>query len=237
MAEPNTNEFKIPGATDRVSVIGRTGSGKTTFAAWLLSHMHKKTRPSIIVDFKGDEFLGSIPGLKELDVTARAPNKPGLYVVRPMPEDDEIDDFLWRIWERGKTLVYVDEAHMLHGSRAFPALLSQGRSKGVPMIVLTQRPSWVSRFVFSEADFYSVFHLNDIRDQQIVQRFVPKNLSVPLPEFHSHWHNVKRYSTIQLQPVPEQDSIRNRLAEKTGAVTIWTEPTYHGRSKTGSLWF
>lgn len=237
MAQQDT-KFYLPGPTDRVSVIGRTGSGKTTLAAWLLSHMHRKSRPSVIVDFKGDSFLSSIQGLRELDTNSRAPRSPGLYVIRPLPnETDETEDFLWKIWERGNTLVYVDEAHMLHGSGAFQALLTQGRSKKIPMIVLTQRPSWVSRFVFSEADFYSVFHLNDVRDHKIVQSFVPIDLTKQMEEYHSYWHNVKRYSTIHLQPVPDQDSIRERLAEKSGAVTKWNAPTSHGQSKIGLQWF
>jgi len=228
--------FRLPAATNRVSIVGRNGSGKTVMAAWLLAQANTRSKPWVIVDFKGEEFLSNIPGVEEITLRQTA-KKPGVYIVHPVPDEDGIEDFLWRIWQRGKTGVYVDEAHMLHGSSAFQALLTQGRSKGIPMITITQRPSWVSRFVFSEADFYSIFHLNDRRDRNIVAQFIPQDLERPLPEYHSYWHDVKRYKTFHLQPVPDQDKIADQIASRLGSVTQWTAPTSHGPSKIGSRWF
>ena len=124
---------------------------------------------------------------------------------------------------------------------AFPALLTQGRSKKIPMIVVTQKPSWVSQFVFSEADFFSVFHLNDWRDRQRVMEFVPADLSNDLPEHYSHWHDVSKRLTLPLAPVPDRDSIvdrfKRRLEQSKSRGSVWNGFTSPGQSKTGSRWF
>src|SRR5215469_2654678 len=136
----------IPGHDERLAVIGRTGSGKTHFAVWALSKANWPTRPWIIVDYKRDDLIGELPGVEEISLTPRRmPRHPGLYVVHPRPDsDDAVETFLMRIWERGHTGIYIDEGHILPERGGLQAILTQGRSKKIPAIVLTQRPKWVS---------------------------------------------------------------------------------------------
>jgi len=195
--------------------MGRNGSGKTQAAAWFLSHARFDSMPYVIVDYKGDALLNQIPRLHELKVKARVPRSPGLYIVHPRPDQEaEVEELLWRIWERGRTGLYIDEAHMLPDKGAFRSLLTQGRSKRIPMITLAQRPAWINRFNFSEANFYCVFHLNDRRDHKIVEQFVPVDLEKPLPQYHSWWHDVDRYTTFLLRPVPDRETILQRFDDR-----------------------
>lgn len=249
MANDKTG-FRLPGVSHQVSVIGHNGSGKTHLSTWLLSHANWTARPWLIVDFKLEPLFHDIqrmgPGsLRELSLDSTVPRKPGLYIVRPRPnEKDHLDEFLWRIWARGKTGLYVDEAHMmpLHPTRhgAFQAILTQGRSKEIPRIVVTQKPSWVSPFVFSEANFYALFYLQDWRDKKRVLEFVPipDKLEHDLPEYHSYWHDAGQRRTYTLHPVGDRDSIlnrfRNRLATRGSK---WNAFTSLGQSKTGLRWF
>lgn len=204
----NARRFRLPGPRDRFAIIGRTGSGKTHYAAWALSHMNWPTRPWIIIDYKRDELLGALPTQERPVNMSRVPRQPGLYVVHPGPKDDElVEQLLWKVWERGHTGVYVDEGHILPDGGGLQAILTQGRSKHIPVIVLTQRPKWLNRFVFSESDYYALFHLNDKRDRATVGEFLPEQAKEPLPARWSWYYDVAHHSLFKMRPVPDKGAI------------------------------
>lgn len=196
--------------------MGMTGSGKTQFAAWELAHAPFDKMPYIVMDFKHDDLLNKIPGIEEIGIKNRIPKQPGLYITHPIPtEHDEIENFLWKIWHKGKTGLVIDEGYMVPDRDAFPTILTQGRSLKIPMIVLTQRPSWISRFAVSEANFHSVFYLNDRRDHKIVESFVPVDMREPLKPFHSYYHDVARRLTFLLKPAPKGETILDMFGRRT----------------------
>lgn len=203
----------LPGPKDRISIMGRTGSGKTHFACWVLSHSAWTSKPCYVIDYKRDELINDIPGAEKVDLAPRRlPRQGGIYLFHPKPsQETEVEALIWRIWERGNALLYIDEGHMLPDKGAMKSVLTQGRSKGIGAIVLTQRPSWVNRFVFSEADYYSVFHMNDKRDRSTIQSFVPANLSEPLPARHSWYYEVGRNSLFHMLPVEPRERILDRF--------------------------
>jgi hypothetical protein len=217
---PAAATFNLPNDTERLAIVGRTGSGKTVAAVWHLSLRDYDKMPWIIFNFKSDALLDAIRPVTELSLTGKPPTKPGLYIVRPMPhQQEELDEFLWRVWANGNTGLYFDEGYMVGNSKAFQAILTQGRSKHIPCIVLTQRPVWISRFVWSESDYYQIFAITNAQDQKTVRDFVP---TLPrgrtLAPFHSIYHDVKANQTVLLQPVPARDTIlntfRTRLIKK-----------------------
>jgi DNA helicase HerA-like ATPase len=215
MAERENNivrfppKFRLPYADERLSVIGRTGSGKTHLASWVLSLSNWDKRPWVVIDYKHDDIIREIPRTEEIAVDARrVPRHPGIYVVHPGPDDDDkVEALLRKIWARGRTGVYVDEGHILPDRGGLQALLTQGRSKQIPVITLTQRPKWVSRFVFSEADHFAVFHLNDKRDQKSVQEMMPVDLARPLEPYHSYWYRVPNHALFRMNPVPPRGDV------------------------------
>lgn len=206
----------LPGARDRLAILGRTGSGKTHFACWVLSQANWPHVPWFIIDYKHDELLSEVPA-EPIGVSPRKlPTHPGIYSVNPSPNDDDaVERLLQRIWARGRAGVYIDEGHMLPDHGGLKALLTQGRSKSIPVIVLSQRPSWVNRFVFSEADYYAVFHLNDKRDRQTIGAFMPDGaVSTPLPARHSWYYDIARNRLYHMLPVPDRDAILERFEER-----------------------
>lgn len=209
--------FQLPKIDERLSVIGRTGSGKTQGAAWVLSEQPYHKMPYVIIDYKGDKLLNKISGLEEIGVDDKLPKHPGLYIVHPPVGDQEvIEPFLQKIWERENIGTFFDEGYMIHPrSPMFNAILTQGRSKHIPAIVLTQRPVFCSRFVFSEADHYMIFHLNTKGDIKHVEGFVPGDLSVQPQRFHSRWYNVKTNELFKLLPVPKAEAILQRFEDRS----------------------
>lgn len=221
LAAKNTSGFRWPDDSDRLAIIGRTGTGKTVFGVHQLSMRSFDLMPWIIIDTKRDRLVNSIEGLQECRFN-RVPTDPGLYILRCNPGDeDNIDDFLLRVWEQENVGLYVDEGYNIPQKENWNGLLTQGRSKRIPMIVLTQRPKWMSKFTWSEADFIDWFWLNYIDDRKTIRGYLPETPDVinkRLPPFWSYWYDVKQDKIFTLSPSPSEAAIlatfKSRLTTK-----------------------
>lgn len=215
-------EIRLPKDNERLTVLGMTGSGKTIAGLWHLSNRSYDKMPWIIFDFKGDETINDIPGAQYVDLDSKPPKKKGLYIVQPDVEDtDGVNSYLTSIWAQEKTGIMIDEGYMLEKSKAFERIMIQGRSKKVPAITLSQRPAWISRFAFSEADFHQVFMLSDMEDYKRVRQFVQWDFTKPLPRHHSIWYDVKVKQGVEFGPVPGPDEILQTFKERLVPKTIF----------------
>jgi len=217
--------FRFPDDTKRTVIIGRTGSGKSQAGAWLLSHLSINRIPWIVFDYKNEELLNAIPFVQHLALGAALPDKPGVYLVKPRVEtdDDAVENLMLQIWERENCGVFIDELYMIGNTTSLRLLLTQGRSKHIPFIGLTQRPKWVSKFVFSEANFMQIFWLNDSDDRKAIERYLPEDRGGEsvyrrLPDYYSLWYDIDRDRLLTLEPVPDSrailDGFARRLAPK-----------------------
>lgn len=217
---------RLPGVTQRTTIIGRTGSGKTRFGTWLLSMSPFDQLPYIIIDHKREGLFENIERIRFLDYNSKLPKEPGLYLLQPDMTDEAHDDlmeqWLLKVWNAERKGLYIDELYSIRAtSRAMRALYTQGRSKKIPMISLTQRPSQVPRFAFSEADFFAFFQLSLEDDRKTAQSYAPKkriNLDITMPEYHSYWYDVSKDIVTRFSPVPDDleilDAIDRKLAPK-----------------------
>jgi hypothetical protein len=216
--------FRLPGGDARTTVIGATGSGKTTCGAWLLSKQRFDKRPWICVDFKRELLFDTVglPPIQELDLHTKLPKRPGLYLVSPRPDqEDMLEAWLWRVWERENIGLFVDEASLMPERDAFRAILQQGRSKRLPVIACTQRPVSVARPLFSEASFFAVYRMSDKRDYRVVEGFIPADLSQPLPDHHWRWYDVARNQLLAMGPVPPPNQIAEQLRDAIPHTESW----------------
>lgn len=207
--------MRIPDNTNRLSIVGATGSGKTIAEIWHLSMRDLTSFTWVIFNWKGDKSIDGIPHAKFIDLD-EIPIKPGVYIYHPLPGDDaRVEQIMWEIWQRGKIGVVIDEGYMV-GERnpAFRAILTQGRSKEIPVIVLSQRPVWMDRFVFSESEFFQIFRLADSRDRKSVQQFIPNDIDKRLPKFHSYYYDVAEDKISVLLPVPPIEEIYKTFRRK-----------------------
>lgn len=204
---------RLPNSSQRLAVCGRTGTGKTVGGLYHISRKDLRRESWVILNFKEDELINSIARARHIEYDWKPPRKGGgVYVLHPSPhETEQVEAFLWRLWENENVGVFADEGYMLSRSSALEALLTQGRSKHIPLIICTQRPVWVSRFVFSEADFLQVFDLTDKRDWQTVEQVMPRVEDMPLQQFHSWYYDVARKQLFEFTPVPEPRIIVNEI--------------------------
>lgn len=209
---------RLPSIADRTVLIGGTGSGKTVAGLWHLSRQPIDQMPWLVIDYKRDDNINSIPYAQHVAVGAPLLN--GVYIVHPMlHEKDALDEYLWEIWHQEQTGIMVDEGFMLNESEAFNTILMQGRSKRIPVIVLTQRPVFVSRFVFSEASFIQVFRVIDKRDRKTISEFTPifgdkESSSETLPPYYSYYYDVSGHKLVTLKPVPPMPVINRTFQDK-----------------------
>lgn len=215
--------FRLPGSRDRLMVLGRTGSGKSHFAAWVLSHANWNRVPWIIIDYKFDPLIKQIPQLEEIRLEGKLPKHPGVYVVHPRPDQEaEVEALLWKLWEKERVGLWVDEGHILPDGGSLQALLSQGRSKSIPVILLSQRPVWLNRFALSESGYFSVFSMNDRRDRKTIESFLPGiSLEEKLPVRHSYYYDVSNDRAFLMKPVPGKDDILNRFVDRNPRHNRW----------------
>lgn len=207
-------KFSLPNTKQRLCVMGHTGCGKSQFGMWALSEADIERQPWLVVDYKGDDIINQIPYRREIGLN-ETPKHAGIHVVHPLPtQNDQVENLLWRIHARGNTGIFVDEAYMMPDDGAYQTLLTQGRSKHIPMINLTQQPAWIPRHVFSESDYYSVFHLTDRRDRKRVNEFMPVDLDTPIPDYTSWYYRVKDRARFHLQPVPDANTILETFARR-----------------------
>ena len=219
----SVNGFRLPGAADRTVIIGPTGSGKTVGGAWVLSKQRFDMRPWVCLDFKNEELWDDVgdPPMRPLRLGQR-PSKHGLFrlSVRPGQEDD-LEDWLWKVWAWGNIGIFVDEVSLVPQKKAFKAILRQGRSKRIPVISCTQRVVDCDREVFTESQFRMLYGIEDkARDYPIIKGlFGEQDVRTPLPPYWSYWYDVKAQRCLTLRPVPPPDSVAKSL--KAAAPYSW----------------
>lgn len=213
MNDEPKQKLETPGINDRITLVGRTGSGKTVAAEFHLSRAPFDEIPYTIVDTKGEESFTHISLLAELDLLEDppAPEKPGLYVVRPRPgfaEDEEaLERYFTRVYANGNHGLFIDEGYVVFPARTRGPLVSiftQGRTRKTPVIMNSQRPSWIGREAISEATFFQVFDLTSRKDRDTLRDFIPEklaNLEDEIPDYHSIYYDVKRKRVERLPPV------------------------------------
>lgn len=202
--------MRFPDDTQRHMILGTTGSGKTYRAMHQLSQRRFDLMPWVIYNFKSDENIDSIPYARHIELD-EIPIQPGVYIVHPRPDEGpEMEKQMWAIWDRGDTGVYIDEGLMVgRYNKAFRAILTQGRSKHVPVILLSQRPAWLDVFSYSESEFLEVFRLQGAKDRKKIGEYMPKTVDIEktLPDFHSYYYDVSLNRAQVSPPCPSLPTI------------------------------
>lgn len=225
-------KFRWPHDDEHTAIVGRTGSGKTVLGAYVLSTKDFQNDTWVMIDYKGDELLNSISRAREIDFNV-IPRQPGLYRLQATLDDsDRMESWLRRVWSVGNIGLYADEGYMLPTDGGYRNILTQGRSKRIPTITLSQRPVEIDRFVFSESSHVAIFHLNDRRDIKTVREFTPEGFMewMPpefgaqgrLPDRHARWYNIKSDSRFVLKPVPPPEEIVTSIDGQLEPKHKWT---------------
>jgi len=208
-------------AGKRAVVVGRTGSGKSSLAGFLL---RQSPQQWIILNPKGTRSYDGLPDMitvngldwKKLE---RAMMEKGrdhkarwrfINLVPNMHQAnfDAMDDFLMALHESYTHIGFVaDELYTLNqNGRAGPGLtawLTRGRELKQSFLGLTQRPAWVSKFIFSEADYIGEMSLTIAEDQKRMYDVTGKEeMRQNIPNYEWLWYDVGRDKIRWFNPLP-----------------------------------
>lgn len=233
MTAPDTDAFHLPRDDEHTAIVGRNGTGKTMMGAFLLAMQDLTKKTWIILDYKGEEIFAALERARAITFN-EVPDEPGVFILKSRPDlKTQTENWLWRVWEHEKVGLMVDEGYMLPGfmtqNGAFDALLTQGRSKRIPVITLSQRPVRVTSFAFSEASHVAVFDLNAKADRKTVEdrtgegfmSWLPPEFANGLPRYHARWYGVKSNSKFIVRPVPEAKEIVKRIDAQLKPKRTW----------------
>ena len=226
---------RLPDDTQRTLILGQTGSGKSQFGISLLATRSFHSMPWVVLDYKREKLFLDIDdatngGLIEISPKSRPPTKPGLYIMRPIPDDDDdaVEEFLKRMWTQEHIGLFGDEGFMIpqgRGQSGLKRILIQGRSKYIPVILLYQRPVDMTRYAPANADFFAYFYFNDLREVGSVANYI-KPAKLPdgrvigpqtrLAKYNCLWYDVGENRTNVLLPAPSSEAIVAAFADRMG---------------------
>ena len=207
----------VPGPDQRALFVGQNGKGKTVGAVTLLMPVIGK-RPVYVMDTKGDDIFSRLVShfgdnavlhTRFQDV-ANERNTP-LVVYRP--DGKELGDlnFLDRVcqwfYDRRGCVVYIDEVSQVTGGMTQPKpgflnLYTRGRSHGVGVWASSQRPAYVPKIVYTEAQKYYVFFLADKDDRERVAKFTHPSLNAqPSKDYGFLFYTPKLDRAIEFGPM------------------------------------
>ena len=160
---------------DRVSIFGRTGSGKTYFIIYFLLKYLKRQYRTVFFDIK-DEVKGQIDydikinNISELDNYFITNQKKDLILFIPKTTDvDEFNDFCKIIYKQGDIIVIIDEVSYYATQFKIESwhreLIVRGRSRNIGLGQVSQRPRGISNYIISETNHFILYQLvlkNDI---------------------------------------------------------------------------
>jgi len=197
----------------RVLAAGWTGSGKSTWASWILK---RSPLSWVILNPKHTAAYNELPDsavVKGLDISKveKALHKYRFIIINPNSREsnpDDLDDFVMRLHESFMNVgLCCDELYSLHkGGVAGAGLigwLTRGRELKQSFLGLTQRPAWLSQFLFSESDFICGMSLLLEKDRKRMFEMTDRREFISkVPERYWLWYSTRNDELQYFAPVP-----------------------------------
>ncbi len=196
----------------RALVAGRTGCGKSTLARWLL-----KRSPGhwFILNPKHTSAYDKLPNVKivtgeNVGELGRYIKKHKFVVINTVSSDhkylDELVNYIHLTYEN--VGLCVDELYTLHNhgvaGMGLLAWLTRGRELKQSFLGLTQRPAWLSQFLFSETDYICEMELLMLKDRKRMYDMTEKDIFYEKqPAHYWVWYDIRADTVRRFGPVPK----------------------------------
>lgn len=184
---------------ERVTLVGKTGSGKTFLARLLVLRIPRL----VVFDPKGTMADPAVLKAWNLENWSKegarklAEGKP--VRLRVPPADFGADQFThWlpymeAIYYAGDVTLYMDELYGVNKPGVAPgpelsALYTRGRELGIGVFAATQRPTLIPLFTLSEVEWIFCFRIlvpHDVARMAAIMQVRPEVLTFPNP--HGYW--------------------------------------------------
>lgn len=206
-------------AGQRAVIAGRSGSGKSTLANWLLENS-----PGVwtILNPKWTKAYEKLPNattVRSFDPAKidKAFRENRFVIINPSQAEaspEAMDAFVqWLHDNYEKVGLCVDELYTLHkngkAGEGLLAWLTRGRELKQSFLGLTQRPAWISQFVFSESNFIGEMSLNLPADRKRMFEFIGNEKALEnLPPRQWLWYDTENDKLRLFNPVPVRSDVK-----------------------------
>lgn len=203
----------------RVAFTGKTGSGKSFAARYLLRPIRRLIAIDPKMQLVTDKQWRLEPPTREgLNALRKGEYARIVYWQPPSIDSDGFpvwDDIFEFAWDVQDVVVYIDEMYSVakNGRLSYPLrrLYTQGRFPLIGVWASTQRPSFVPLEMFSEAEWSLTFTLRMEDDRKKVARSLGfDEILQPIRDEHGFW--------ITYQTWPEPLYFRQLDVSTTGAI-------------------
>ncbi len=197
----------------RAVIAGRSGSGKSTLGRWLLQ---QSPGHWVILNPKWTKAYDKLPDVVKikgfkLPQIERAITTNRFVVVDPVQSEatpEIMDLFVQWIHDNFTNVgVVADELYTLHkngkAGDGLLSLLTRGRELKQSFSGMTQRPAWVSQFVFSESNYIGEMSLNVDADRKRMYEFIGhEKARDKLPPYMWLWYDTEKDNLRLFERVP-----------------------------------
>lgn len=198
---------------ERAIVAGRTGSGKSSLARWLLV---RSPGHWVIINPKHTKAFDSLPDsnivnkLDAKEIEESLTNYRFTIINPPGPQatPEHLDALIGWLHDGYKNIgLVIDELYAVHSNgRAGQGLvgwLTRGRELKQSFLGLAQRPSWLSKFLFSEAEYVCSMSLSMEDDRKRMYDMTGREeFRDKLPPYYWLWYDVSADELRKLGKVP-----------------------------------
>lgn len=176
---------------DRVCVVGKTGSGKS-----VLVKKYCQQFPRVIFvdpkhEHKGQFSDRTVSFCTEMQDVFKIMGQQQ-YFIHYQPFElnkDTFNEFCKHVFTKGNVTLVLDEVYYLCFPQAVDyhqKIIRMGRSKGVGIWHLIQRPSYVDNYIISEAEHFFIFKLQLPADKQKMEGVIGEELQDRMKTLESH---------------------------------------------------
>ncbi len=171
----------LPGPTDRVVLVGATGTGKSVAGQWLLGGYYGQ-RQILVMDTKADPIWSGLDAVKVKHAMALSRYRDAarwpVIVYTPATSElneETLDAVCEWVYKRGDTVLMIDEAtQVTSGTKPGPGVLdavTRGRVRHVSVVSGTQRPVNVPPILLTEAEWFYCLTLRRRQDRETVNDY------------------------------------------------------------------
>lgn len=196
-------EMKIK-TDEHVLVTGMTGTGKSFLAECYLAGYEYVVKLDTKHEaderrLKGEPIWRGLQENKDYTVISHLKNIEDVETKKIIyqPDFTEMEEeyynaFLKWCFERGNTIVWIDELMSISTAFKYPlylkAIATMGRSKNVALWSLTQRPSDIPSIITANATHFFVFNLNLFNDRKKLAEITGQPEMLEIPEGYNFWY-------------------------------------------------